>query len=491
MKILPLLLVLFVALNTFAQQNVTNDKKLISGKSELFYDSGKLRLSGFKKDGKRVGLWREINEDRSLHSTHIYERDGKLKSIIFYNENENIAAKKTKIKNNNYKIYYYPSGKVKSTVQCNEQYLFDGIYKEFYESGVLKIKANYKQGDLDGLWSKFNVEQGLEWEVYYQKNSKQGFYKHYSNTGILLLEGTTINNQKTGAERQYYKSGELKWKGLFANGIKVGDWEMFDKNSKRKKTITYKKGTLKKSSDLIPEVYLIPKGVYYKYPVFNNNSALSNNESRMLFIRSVVEFCKNNIDLNLAKELDLKGKITVRVRASYNKSGEIENINTFSPHKVLNDAVREALVKLPSVDPYTIYSKPYRFNFSFPIPFNKSSDHNSKFTGTPPAYPGCKSAKTIKQSKECTSDKITAFVAKNYDTNIAKQIGLKGLMRINVIYKINAQGLVVDVKARAPHPALAEEAERVIKRLPKFEPGMLNGEAVTVPYSLPIKFQIH
>ena len=90
-------------------------------------------------------------------------------------------------------------------------------------------------------------------------------------------------------------------------------------------------------------MYLIPKGVYYKYPVFNNNSALSNNESRMLFYRSVVEFCKNNINLNLAKELDLKGKTTVRVRACYNKSGEIENINTFSPHKVLNDAVREAL----------------------------------------------------------------------------------------------------------------------------------------------------
>ena len=51
--------------------------------------------------------------------------------------------------------------------------------------------------------------------------------------------------------------------------------------------------------------------------------------------------------------------------------------------------------------------------------------------------------------------------------------------------------MVEDVKARAPHPALAEEAERVIKRLPKFEPGILNGEPVTVPYSLPIKFQVH
>lgn len=57
MKILRLLLVLFATSNTDAQQNLTNDKKLISGKSELFYDSGKLRLSGFKKEGKRIGLW--------------------------------------------------------------------------------------------------------------------------------------------------------------------------------------------------------------------------------------------------------------------------------------------------------------------------------------------------------------------------------------------------------------------------------------------------
>lgn len=152
----------------------------------------------------------------------------------------------------------------------------------------------------------------------------------------------------------------------------------------------------------------------------------------MLFFRSVVEFCKNNINLNLAKELDFKGKTTVMVRACNNKSGEIENINTFSPHIVLNDAVREALEKLHNVDQYTIYSKPYRFNFSFPIPFNKSpvhinksSAHNSKFTGTFSAYPGCNSAKKIYQSPECTSNKITAFVAKNYNTNIAKQIGFR------------------------------------------------------------------
>ena len=46
------------------------------------------------------------------------------------------------------------------------------------------------------------------------------------------------------------------------------------------------------------------------------------------------------------------------------------------------------------------------------------------------------------------------------------------------------------LKQEAHTQHLAAEAERVIKRLPKFEPGILNGEPVTVPYSLPIKFQV-
>ena len=57
-----------------------------------------------------------------------------------------------------------------------------------------------------------------------------------------------------------------------------------------------------------------------------------------------------------------------------------------------------------------------------------------------------------------------------------------------MLFKINAQGMVEDVKARAPHPALAAEAERVIKRLPKLEPGILNGEPVTVPYAYQLNF---
>jgi hypothetical protein len=86
---------------------------------------------------------------------------------------------------------------------------------------------------------------------------------------------------------------------------------------------------------------------------------------------------------------------------------------------------------------------------------------------------------------------ISDFVAKNYNINIAKENGLTGRQRINVIFKIDTNGNVVEVKSRASHPALEVEAERVVSSLPKFIPGTQKGKAVVVPYSLPILFNVN
>lgn len=62
---------------------------------------------------------------------------------------------------------------------------------------------------------------------------------------------------------------------------------------------------------------------------------------------------------------------------------------------------------------------------------------------------------------------------------------------IRVVFKINKKGEIVDVRARASHPALQNEAIRVVSLIPKFDaPGMQNGKPVVVPYSLPNLFQV-
>jgi len=106
-----------------------------------------------------------------------------------------------------------------------------------------------------------------------------------------------------------------------------------------------------------------------------------------------------------------------------------------------------------------------------------------------PVFPGCERGNNAKKRK-CMSEKIAKFVQRKFNTDLAGDLGLSGRQRISVIFKIDKSGNVTGVRARAPHPRLEKEAQRVINLLPKMQPGKQRGKAVIVPYSLPIIFQV-
>ncbi len=106
-----------------------------------------------------------------------------------------------------------------------------------------------------------------------------------------------------------------------------------------------------------------------------------------------------------------------------------------------------------------------------------------------PVFPGCTG--TNAQLKKCMSDKIVKHVSKNFDVDLAQELGLPpGKKRILVQFKIDKKGNVTDIKARAPHPRLQKEAIRIIKLLPKMKPGKQRNKPVIVRYNLPILFKI-
>ncbi|GAA0735347.1 MULTISPECIES: energy transducer TonB [Flavobacteriaceae] len=107
-----------------------------------------------------------------------------------------------------------------------------------------------------------------------------------------------------------------------------------------------------------------------------------------------------------------------------------------------------------------------------------------------PVFPGCENESGNNAKKQCMSEKISKFVNKKFNTDLAGELGLSGRQRINVIFKIDKSGNITNIMARAPHPGLEKEAKRVIGLLPKMKPGKQRGKAVTVPYSLPILFQV-
>ena len=92
--------------------------------------------------------------------------------------------------------------------------------------------------------------------------------------------------------------------------------------------------------------------------------------------------------------------------------------------------------------------------------------------------------------RNCTSSKISDYVNENFDTSLGKKLGLTGVNRVIVQFRIDKTGKIVDINARASHPELEKEAKRVIGIIPDMVPGEQNGKPVSVMYSLPIAFKI-
>lgn len=107
-----------------------------------------------------------------------------------------------------------------------------------------------------------------------------------------------------------------------------------------------------------------------------------------------------------------------------------------------------------------------------------------------PIFPGCENKRNNQERKDCMSEKINDFVNRRFDTGLGSDLGLSGINRIYVQFRIEKDGSVTVLGARAPHPRLQQEAERVVNMLPKMQPGKQRGKAVGVLYSLPITFRV-
>lgn len=106
-----------------------------------------------------------------------------------------------------------------------------------------------------------------------------------------------------------------------------------------------------------------------------------------------------------------------------------------------------------------------------------------------PVFPGCTGSKLEK--KDCFNTQITLLVQKNFRGDIAQDLGLSpGLKKIFVLFTIDKNGDIVNIKIRAPHKSLEAEAERVLKLLPKMIPGKQRNSNVNVSYALPITFKV-
>ncbi|MDL5513881.1 energy transducer TonB [Arenibacter sp. M-2] len=105
-----------------------------------------------------------------------------------------------------------------------------------------------------------------------------------------------------------------------------------------------------------------------------------------------------------------------------------------------------------------------------------------------PIFPGCENEPKSKL-RDCFNSMMQKHIGKNFRyPEIAQEMGVQG--RVNVMFVIQKDGSIGNVRMRGPDKNLEEEAARIISKLPKMTPGKQRGRAVRVPFSIPITFKL-
>lgn len=107
-----------------------------------------------------------------------------------------------------------------------------------------------------------------------------------------------------------------------------------------------------------------------------------------------------------------------------------------------------------------------------------------------PIFPGCEGLKNNNERKACMSEKVQEFVSRRFNTELGSELGLSGINKIYVQFRIEKNGSITVLGVRGPHPRLEAEAKSVVEKLPKMQPGKQRGKPVGVLYSLPITFRV-
>ncbi|MEM9361127.1 MAG: energy transducer TonB [Bacteroidota bacterium] len=103
-----------------------------------------------------------------------------------------------------------------------------------------------------------------------------------------------------------------------------------------------------------------------------------------------------------------------------------------------------------------------------------------------PVFPGCENAT---DKRACFQEKMQKHIRKNFKyPELAQEMGLQG--RVNVVFTIQRDGSIGNVRMRGPHEILEGEAGRIISKLPQMTPGKQRGTPVKVPFAIPITFKL-
>ena len=104
-----------------------------------------------------------------------------------------------------------------------------------------------------------------------------------------------------------------------------------------------------------------------------------------------------------------------------------------------------------------------------------------------PIFNGCEELSKI-QTKECFENKIVAFIKREFNLKISKDLDLSEPKQVDAFFVIDEAGNLTGKKVRDSELTVQAEILRVFSEMPKMKPAVHKGENVAVLCSIIIKY---
>ena len=200
-----------------------------------------------------------------------------------------------------------------------------------------------------------------------------------------------------------------------------------------------------------------------------------------------LEAIRKYLDKNFVRPLecsDIEGNMEVAFIVD--EEGKVSMVEvTKSLHPKLDKALTQVFMNMPKWQPAMRDGKPRQMRFTMPLHYfqhiglvdgEEVYDEKGQLV-TMPQFPGGK-------------EKLREFLSKNVKYPVeCEASGITG--RVVVGFVVEKDGKVTQVKLdRSSDPAFNMEAYKVMKKMPRWIPGKVGDEPITVRYKLPITFRL-
>lgn len=227
--------------NGLVKEEGTYKKNKLIGQCKSYYANGIIEeIKDLDLEGNESGLIKNYDYDGKLYC-EMMKSKRKILSLKYYDKNGKIVYE-SKVRDNEEVELHRPDGSIseKGKTLANNK---DGEWTEYYRSGIVAAKIQYKNGLLDGKSIYYYSNGEIKSNFLYRNDSLIGNYEKYYSNGQIQTKAYSYDDHEIGVTEIFTKLGSLGER-YYKNddGDITGNYEYFDDYGKVYLTQLFKEG---------------------------------------------------------------------------------------------------------------------------------------------------------------------------------------------------------------------------------------------------------